>query len=241
MLGYNNNDVANLQMLLQEKEAEYATLSTKVQSLQTEAEFLESEKREMAERLEKADGELFQLRTQYRDAEYTVNTKEETIRELQARLASVETPVVQEADVPAPVKVSSLGAAKKSRRSKGGRAANEPKSPSTEVTPSASESEIATLNAKINALEEEIVSLNQQTARLAILENQITAFEEQLAVSEQDKRTLQKRVDLLLSELDTTENKGTIAFSIRSFFQIKFILSFQLFQVNWKIYREFSS
>lgn len=230
MLGYNNNDVANLQMLLQEKEAEYATLSTKVQSLQTEAEFLESEKREMAERLEKADGELFQLRTQYRDAEYTVNTKEETIRELQARLASVETPVVQEADVPAPVKVSSLGVAKKSRRSKGGRAANEPKSPSTEVTPSASESEIATLNAKINALEEEIVSLNQQTARLAILENQITAFEEQLAVSEQDKRTLQKRVDLLLSELDTTENKGTIAFSIRSFFQINSFSHFSCFR-----------
>lgn len=230
MLGYNNNDVANLQMLLQEKEAEYATLSTKVQSLQTEAEFLESEKREMAERLEKADGELFQLRTQYRDAEYTVNTKEETIRELQARLASVETPVVQEADVPAPVKVSSLGAAKKSRRSKGGRAANEPKSPSTEVTPRTSESEIATLNAKINALEEEIVSLNQQTARLAILENQITAFEEQLAVSEQDKRTLQKRVDLLLSELDTTENKGTIAFSIRSFFQINSFSHFSCFR-----------
>lgn len=230
MLGYNNNDVANLQMLLQEKEAEYATLSTKVQSLQTEAEFLESEKREMAERLEKADGELFQLRTQYRDAEYTVNTKEETIRELQARLASVETPVIQEADVPAPVKVSSLGAAKKSRRSKGGRAANEPKSPSTEVTPSASESEIATLNAKINALEEEIVSLNQQTARLAILEDQITTFEEQLAVSEQDKRTLQKRVDLLLSELDTTENKGTIAFSIRSFFQINSFSHFSCFR-----------
>lgn len=230
MLGYNNNDVANLQMLLQEKEAEYATLSTKVQSLQTEAEFLESEKREMAERLEKADGELFQLRTQYRDAEYTVNTKEETIRELQARLASVETPVIQEADVPAPVKVSSLGAAKKSRRSKGGRAANEPKSPSTEVTPRTSESEIATLNAKINALEEEIVSLNQQTARLAILENQITTFEEQLAVSEQDKRTLQKRVDLLLSELDTTENKGTIAFSIRSFFQINSFSHFSCFR-----------
>lgn len=230
MLGYNNNDVANLQMLLQEKEAEYATLSTKVQSLQTEAEFLESEKREMAERLEKADGELFQLRTQYRDAEYTVNTKEETIRELQARLASVETPVIQEADVPAPVKVSSLGAAKKSRRSKGGRAANEPKSPSTEVTPRTSESEIATLNAKINALEEEIVSLNQQTARLAILEDQITTFEEQLAVSEQDKRTLQKRVDLLLSELDTTENKGTIAFSIRSFFQINSFSHFSCFR-----------
>ncbi|XP_057380213.1 golgin subfamily B member 1-like [Daphnia carinata] len=210
--GYNNNDVANLQMLLQEKEVEYATLSTKVQSLQAEAESLESEKREMAERLEKADGELFQLRTKYRDAEYTVNAKEETIRELQARLASqpVETPIVQEADVPAPVKVSSLGAAKKSRRSKGGRAANEPKIPSTEVTPNASESEIATLNAKISSLEEEIASLNEQTARLAILENEITILQEQLAVSEQEKRTLQKRVDLLLSELDTNESKGEL-------------------------------
>ena len=119
---------------------------------------------------------------------------------------------MQEADVPAPVKVSSLGVVKKSRSrgGKGGRAANESKTQVVDETPSAaiSESQIATLNAKITSLEQEIASLNQQTARLAVLEDQIATLEEQLGVSEQEKRTLQKRVDLLLSELDTTENNG---------------------------------
>lgn len=208
---YNNNDVANLRMLLQEKEAECATLSTEIGSRQLEIASLEAEKKVMAEQLAKADGELFQLRSKYRDAEYTVNIKEETIRELQLRLTSqpVETAVVQEADV-ARVKVSSLGTAKKSRRSKGGRGTNEPKSPTTEVT---TESEITTLYAKIKALEEEIATLNEQTARLVILENQVAILEEKLAVGEQDKRTLLKRVDFLLSELDTTDTKGTFFFN----------------------------
>jgi potassium efflux system protein len=204
---YNNNDFANLQMLLQEREAEYANLSAEMGSLQ-------AEKEEMTQQLAKADGELFQLRTRCRDVEYNLNTKEEAIRELQLRLTSqpTETPAAQEADVPAPVKVSSLGAAKKSRSKggKGGRAANESKTSVVDETPSAaiSESQIAALNTKITSLENEIASLNQQTARLAVLEGQIATLEEQLGVSEQEKRTLQKRVDLLLSELDTTENNG---------------------------------
>jgi predicted nuclease with TOPRIM domain len=225
-------------MLLQEREAEYAALSTAIGSLQ-------AEKEEMTQRLEKTDGELFQLRSKCRDFEYNLNSKEETIRELQLRLTAQpsETPAVQEADVPAPVKVSSLGVAKKSRSrgGKGGRAANESKTPALEETPSAaiSESLISTLNTKITTLEQEIATLNQQTARLAVLESQIATLEEQLVVSEQEKRTLQKRVDLLLSELDTTENNG-IYFSC-SFAVIQELYSqfFQSFQVKWTSYKGF--
>ncbi len=195
--------MANLQKLLEEKEAGYAKLSAEIDSIQ-------AEKGEMVQRLEKADEELFKLRAKCRDADYTLNSKEETIRELQLRLTAQpsETPAaVEVVDPPTPVKVSSLGATKKSRsRGKGGRSTNEPKAlPAEESNTSNTE---ASLNAKIAALEQEIASLNEQAARVTILEEQITSLQEQLASNEQEKRTLQKRVDLLLSELESSDSKG---------------------------------
>ena len=186
-------------MLLQEKEAEYAQITAEMSSIQTE-------KGEMIERLGKADEELFKLRAKCRDADYTLNSKEEIIRELQLRLTAQPSEIPVAADPPTPVKVSSLGATKKPRsKGKGGKSANEPK-PADETT--SSDALVASLNAKILALEQEISSLNEQIARLAVLEDQITSFQEQIAANEQEKRTLQKRVDLLLSELESSDNKG---------------------------------
>lgn len=207
---YNNNDLANLQMLLQEKEAAYNTLTAEVQSIQ-------AEKGEMVQRLEKADKELFELRAKCRDVEYTINNKEEAIRELERRLATqssqptaVELPASDVTPQTA-IKVSSLGASKKSRsRGKGGRTSSEVKAPSSEGESNVtnSDGQIASLNSRIVALEKENASLNEQTARLTVVENELTSLREQLDSSEQDKRTLQKRVDLLLTELDSNGNQG---------------------------------
>lgn len=204
---YNNNDLANLQKLLEEKEAESAKLTAEIDSIQ-------AEKGEMVQRLEKADEELFKLRAKCRDSDYTLNSKEETIRELQLRLTAQpsETPAAVEViDPPTPVKVSSLGATKKSRsRGKGGRPAHESKAPAAEEATSTSNTEslVAPLNTKIAALEQEIIALNEQAARVGVLEDKITSLQEQLASNEQEKRTLQKRVDLLLSELESSDIKG---------------------------------
>ena len=44
-------------------------------------------------------------------------------------------------------------------------------------------------------LEKEIFFPQRKIARLAVLEDQITSFQEEIAANEQEKRTLQKRVD----------------------------------------------
>lgn len=200
-------------MLLQEKEAAYNTLTTEVESIQ-------AEKGEMVLRLEKADKELFELRTKCRDVEYTINSKEEAIRELERRLstqsvqpAAVEPPASDVAH-PTTIKVSSIGANKKSRsRGKGGRTSEVKASPpEQESNVTNSDGQIASLNSKIVALEQENAALNERTSRPAVLENELTSLAEQLASSEQEKRTFQKRVDLLLTELDSNQNKGKIDF-----------------------------
>ena len=207
---YNNsNDLANLQMLVQEKEAAYTSLAGQL-------DVLHAENGEIVQQLQKAEKEVFELKAKCRDIEYTVQNKEETIRELQQRLSvqSEQPPTVEPLPVEAPqpaVKISNIGAGKKSRsRGRGGRTATEVK-PSTgqeDSSSAQSQEQISTLNSKIAVLEQEIVSLNEKNARLTVVENQLMVLEERLAENEEEKRTLQKRIDLLLSELDSNDGRG---------------------------------
>lgn len=219
-------------MLLQEKEGAYTALTAEVESIQ-------AEKGEMVEKLEAMGKELFELRTKCRDIEYTMNSKEETILELQKRLATQAESSAIEVSPPPTIKVSSIGASKKPRsRGKGGRASNEPKPASPEVESSVSSSEISSLNSKILVLEQANASLSEQVARLAVLESELTSLQEQFDSCEQDKRTLQKRVDLLLSELDSNENKGNLAFDLH-FKMLDLIVTHSIFQMKQITCRSF--
>lgn len=64
--------MANLQTLLQEKEAECAALAAQLSDAQTQQEGWEAE--------------LFNQRAKVRDAEYVINSKEEALRALQLRV-----------------------------------------------------------------------------------------------------------------------------------------------------------
>ena len=66
------NDLVNMQVMLQAKEAEAVELA--------------AEKEQISQRLESADGELFKLRTKFRDIEYLLSSKEELIQDLELRL-----------------------------------------------------------------------------------------------------------------------------------------------------------
>ena len=67
-----NNDLANLQTLLQEKEAECSALSAQLSDVQSQQQEWETE--------------LFNLRAKCRDAEYLLSGKEDALRALQLRL-----------------------------------------------------------------------------------------------------------------------------------------------------------
>lgn len=210
-----SNDLANLQALLERKEAELSALST--------------ERTEAAQRLEETDAELFKLRAKCRDVEYILNSKEETIRDLQQRLESLASPqqdapaVPEESSPPPqPVKVSSLGAGKKGRSPKKGRGKTAGEAvEAVAVKASASledaannsavlEGRIETLNGTVRALEQENASLAAQASRLSCLDEQVARLEEKLAAGDEEKRTLQKRIDFLLGELDSSEVKGNL-------------------------------
>lgn len=70
--GSSSKDLANLQTLLQEKEAECAALAAQLSDAQTQQEGWEAE--------------LFNQRAKVRDAEYVINSKEEALRALQLRM-----------------------------------------------------------------------------------------------------------------------------------------------------------
>ena len=114
------------------------------------------------------------------------------------------------------IKVSSLGAKKsRSRRGRGGQRNNasetesrkceEPPVPNNEQV-SALEVQIQTLNERISVLESEKSSLqasaNKLEAHVNDLDSQILALEDQLSSANEEKRTLQQRVELLLTELN---------------------------------------
>lgn len=179
-----NNDLANLQTILCEKEKELADLSNELLKVQ-------SEKSEITQRLEEADNELFKLRAKCRDTDYLLNSKEEKIQELQSRLqdqqSPVEPPVVSVTDVPVQaVRVSSLGAKKKpqQRKGKAGR--------STADAPQEIEQPVNDDKTKNEAL---IASLNQE----------IVALKQKLEVSDAEKHTLNQRVQLLMTEIQCSD------------------------------------
>lgn len=76
-----------MQILLQTKEQECISLA--------------SERDEIRQRLEEVEAELFRLRAQYRDAEYLLNSKDQTIHDLQQRSTELEDLREQAADLQA--------------------------------------------------------------------------------------------------------------------------------------------
>ena len=177
-----NNDLANLQTVLGEKEKEIANLSNELLKIQ-------SEKSEVAQRLQEADNELFKLRAKCKDSDYLLSTKEELIRELQSRLETPVAPAVTEPEIAVQnVKVSSLGARKKPQQRKG-----KGKAPQEALAESASKQDEA--KSKDDALE---TSLSEEIALL----------KQKLGDSEAEKRTLNQRVQLLMLEIQSNEGNA---------------------------------
>lgn len=178
-----NNDLANLQTMLSEKEKEIANLSNELLKIQ-------SDKSEVTQRLQEADNELFKLRVKCKDSDYLLSTKQQLIQELQSRL---ETPVapVQEPEISVQnVKVSSLGAKKKPQQRKGKAGRSVAEAPQEAQTQSATQH--AEEKAKVEAL---ATSLNEEIALL----------KQKLDDSEAEKHTLKQRVQLLMLEIQSNE------------------------------------
>ena len=169
-----SKELANLQTQLQEKEEECLALVAQLDQTQMD------------------QGEVFKLKAKLRDAEYLLESKEESLREVQAQLdskameieslkSSASTPTVAPESG---VKVSSLGSSpKKSSRSKRGSKASQQDDSSL-------------------------------SGRLALVE-------EQLASAQSEKRTLQQRIELLLTELDSERTESSDAANVQTLLAAK--------------------
>lgn len=109
----------------------------------------------------------------------------------------------------AAVKVSSLGSPSKKSRSKRGKKSSPTTADPVESTPETT-TEHLELNSRITELENENTTLRAHEIQLTELRDQVSSLEEQLSTSLADKRILQQRVDLLLSELDSSGSQGNL-------------------------------